>query len=64
MLRLNSDEQSQFSRVGRHEQSFVETLQKLRSAELETMAMASRETFDTLKGRVSMLTDILQQLKA
>lgn len=49
--------------VGRQNSQFVELLENLRADELEALAKASVDNFCTLKGRVQMLTELLQQLK-
>lgn len=62
-MRLSEDDALLAQQVGRQNQQFVGLLERLRAAELELLAKASVENFSTLKGRVQMLTDILQQIK-
>jgi hypothetical protein len=62
-MRLDSEGAKIMTHVGRHEPQFVELLGSLRSKELETLALCNPETFSTQKGRVQMLTEILQQLR-
>ena len=49
--------------VGKHNPQYVDLLTKLRAAELESLTRCSLDTFCTQKGRVQMLTEILQHLR-
>jgi len=60
---LSEDETAVLQHVARNQQKFVECVKRLRSDELEQLAKANNETFGTLKGRVQMLTDLLQHLR-
>jgi hypothetical protein len=65
MRRLTDDEIVTFATVGRHNREFAELLDTLRTEELELMVKCgSLENFCTSKGRVQMLTEILQQLRS
>lgn len=60
---LSDDDRAVLQHIARHEQKFVDYLHSLRQTELEQMAKANNETFGTLKGRVQMLTDLLQHIR-
>lgn len=62
-MRLSDADALIAKQVGRQNSQFVEMLESLRADELETLAKASLDNFSTLKGRVQMLTELLQQLK-
>lgn len=64
MQRLTDEQLRTFAHVGKHNREFVELLDTLRKDELErTVQCGTLETFCTAKGRVQMLTEILQQLR-
>lgn len=50
------------AQLGKHNPRFVELLQQMRAYEVEQTMLGSSERFDTHKGRVSMLTELLQQI--
>lgn len=60
---LTSDDIALLAQVGRHNRQFVELVERLRQSELETMARTSPDNFCTLKGRVQVLTELLQQIR-
>lgn len=62
-MRLSDADALLAKQVGRQNSQFVELLENLRADELEALAKASVDNFSTLKGRVQMLTELLQQLK-
>lgn len=62
-MRLSDAHALLAKQVGRQNSQFVEMLESLRADELEALAKASLDNFSTLKGRVQMLTELLQQLK-
>lgn len=62
-MRLSDADALLAKQVGRQNSQFVELLESLRADELEALAKASVDNFSTLKGRVQMLTELLQQLK-
>lgn len=49
--------------LGRHNPEFVSILGRMRADDLERMADASPDNFCTLKGRVQLLKELLQQLQ-
>lgn len=61
---LSPDDQQLCKSVGRREQQFTELLTRLRASELEATVKGSLDQFLTHKGRVDMLTELLQQMKA
>lgn len=50
--------------VGRREQPFTELLARLRASEMEATLKSNVDQFLTRKGRVEVLTELLQQMKA
>lgn len=60
---LSADDIALLAQVGRHNRQFVELVDRLRHEELETMSRTSQENFCTLKGRVQVLTELLQQFR-
>lgn len=62
-MALTDDEVALLAQVGRHNRPFVELLARLRQAEMESMARTSQDNFCTLKGRVQVLTELLQQVR-
>ena len=62
-MQASEDDLSLLALVGRHNVKFVELLVTRRQAELERLAATSPDQFSTLKGRVQMLTELLQQLR-
>lgn len=62
-MTLTDDEITILAQVGRHNRSFVDLLDRIRQAELEAMAKTNPDNFCTLKGRVQVLTELLQQVR-
>lgn len=62
-MTLSQDDVALLAQIGRHNRQFVELLERLRQDELELMSKTSVENFPMLKGRIGMLTDILQQVR-
>lgn len=62
-MQVSEDDLAVFAQVGRHNTKFVDILVQRRQAELENLARTSVDQFSTLKGRVQMLTELLQQLR-
>lgn len=60
---LTQDEVTLLAQLGRHNRQFVELVERLRQAEMETMVRTSVENFCTYKGRVQVLTELLQQIR-
>lgn len=60
---LSPDDIALLAQVGRHNRPFVELVERLRQGELENMARTSQDNFCTLKGRVQVLTELLQQIR-
>lgn len=60
---MSLEELDVFAKVGKAYPSLVELLKQYRQDELETLAQTHKDFFDTQKGRVSMLTEILKHLK-
>jgi hypothetical protein len=61
---LAAEDQQLCNAVGRREKQFVELLERLRVAETEAAIKGTVDHFLTRKGRVEMLTELLQQMKA
>ena len=62
-MQVSDDDLAVIAQVGRHNVKFVDLIAKRRQAELEKLALTSADQFCTLKGRVQMLTELLQQLR-
>jgi len=62
-MTLTDDEITTLAQVGRHNRSFVDLVARLRQTEMERMALTTPENFCTLKGRVQVLTELLQQIR-
>lgn len=62
-MRPSPDQLKLMAQVGKQYPQFIELLDLFRQAELEAMAVTTPENFCTLKGRVQMLTNLLQQLR-
>lgn len=62
-LMLTADEAELCKQVGRQFPRYVEMLDRLRTAEMESMAVSSSDHFGTFKGRVSVLTELRQQVR-
>lgn len=62
-MTLSDDDIALLAQVGRHNRPFVELVARLRQSEMENMARTSVENFCTLKGRVQVLTELLQQVR-
>ena len=62
-IQLSDDEAKLLKQIGRQYPNFVELLERLRSAELESMATGTQEHFSTYKGRVQCLTEIRQLVR-
>lgn len=60
---LSQDDVALLAQVGRHNRPFVDLLERLRRDELEYMAKTNVEQFCTSKGRVQVLTELLQQVR-
>lgn len=61
---LSPEDQQLCTAVGRREKQFTELLTRLRASELEATVKGPVDHFLTHKGRVEMLTELLQQMKA
>lgn len=62
MRSLSQDEQKLLTQISKNYPDFGVFLQKLRSSELETLALTSTEFFPVQKGRIGMLTDLLKHV--
>ncbi len=62
-MTLTDDDVALLAQVGRHNRQFVDLLERLRQSELERMALTNADNFCTSKGRVQMLTELLQQVR-
>jgi hypothetical protein len=63
-LQLSDDEQAMCKQIGKQFSSFLDLLDRLRSAELEQMAQGTPEHFSTYKGRVQALTELRQVIRS
>lgn len=64
MKNLTEDDAKLLAQVGRHYPQLVELLTRVRADELEFTVSTNIEFFPVQKGRIGMLTELLQQLKA
>lgn len=62
-MTLGEDDVALLAQVGRHNRQFIDLLERLRQSELERMVLTNTENFCTHKGRVQMLTELLQQVR-
>lgn len=60
---LSADETTLCKQIGKQYSQLVELLDRLRTAELEAMALGGGEHFMTYKGRVTMLTELRQHFR-
>lgn len=63
-MRLPDEDANLLRQVGRQNKDFIEVLERLRASEVEVTLKSPIERFLTQKGRVEMLTELLQQFKA
>jgi len=63
-MRLPDADAHLLLQVGRQNRDFVEVLERLRTSEMEATLKGPVDRFLTHKGRVEVLTELLQQLKA
>lgn len=64
MKNLTADDTKLLAQVGRQYPQLVDLLTRVRVGELEYTATTSVEFFPVQKGRIGMLTELMQQLKA
>ena len=63
-LTMSADEKTLCQQVARQFPQFTDLLDKLRQADLEAMSLTTPDHFCTYKGRVQMLTQLRQQIRA
>lgn len=65
MMRLTPEQLRVFQQTGRHAPELTDLLRAMRQEELEAMALCAPQldVFCTFKGRVQMLTELIQQLE-
>jgi Flp pilus assembly protein TadB len=61
---VSEDEQVMLKQIGRQFPNFLDLIARLRTAELEAMALGSSEHFGTYRGRVQSLTELQQLLRS
>lgn len=63
-LVLSEEDIKQLKQIGKQYPNLLEMLDRLRSAELENMALTTTDHFSTFKGRVQMLTELRQHFRS
>lgn len=62
-IQLSDDEAKLLKQIGRQFPGFPELLDRIRTAELESMSNGAQEHFSTYKGRVQCLTELRQLIR-
>ncbi len=63
-IQLSDDEANLLKQIGKHYPQLADVLDRVRTAELESMANGTQEHFSTYKGRVQCLTEIRQLIRS
>lgn len=63
-IQLSDDEAKLLKQIGRQYPNLSDLLDRVRAAELESMANGTQEHFSTYKGRVQCLTEIRQLIRS
>ena len=63
-IQLSDDEAKLLKQIGRQYPNLSDLLDRVRAAELESMANGTQEHFSTYKGRVQCLTEIRQLVRS
>ena len=62
-ISLSDDEIKLCTQLGRQYPQFLELVERLRSAELESMATGNDDHFRVYKGRTQLLTELRQAIR-
>ena len=63
-ITLSDDELKLCKQLGKHYPQFLELVDRLRSAELEAMALGNDDHFRVFKGRTQILTELRQAIRS